>query len=89
MFFQLFSHKVPQQSDSTPSATIPDIPTNNPSDADEIPSTASEQILTSNLPATVQLKDNVALAARHTVALDVYNDKFYSFATYTQKSLYT
>ena len=37
--------------------------------------------------AMVQLKGNVALAARHTLALDVYNVEFYSFAT--QKSLYT
>ena len=36
---------------------------------------------------TVQLKGNVALAARHALALDVYNVEFYSFAI--QKSLYT
>ena len=36
---------------------------------------------------TVQLKGNVVLAARHALALDVYNVEFYSFAI--QKSLYT
>ena len=36
---------------------------------------------------TVQLKGNVVLAARHALALDVYNVEFFSFAT--QKSLYT
>ena len=40
-----------------------------------------------NYVHTVQLKGNVALAARHALALDVYNVEFYSFAT--QKLLYT
>ena len=49
--------------------------------------TCTNQLTTLLIAYTVQLKGNVALAARHTLALNVYNIEFYSFAT--QKSLYT
>ena len=51
------------------------------------PALYSSTLVVKLFKSTVQLKGNVALAPRHTLALDVYNVEFYSFAT--QKSLYT
>ena len=53
-FFQQFNHQAPQQSNDTPSAIINDVPANNPADADEILSAASEQIELSTVPVRVQ-----------------------------------